>query len=125
MLVSSAKLGGSLVNKVLNSGRMPEMHLPGYNFAGPGTKLKERLLRGDQPKNALDKAAKEHDMEYAIFKDTKDRHVFDKKLQDKAWRIAKNKDAGLQERLEAGLVSGVMAVKRKLGMGGRIKKRSD
>jgi hypothetical protein len=36
-----------------------------YNFAGPGTHLKERLARGDRPINALDAAAMRHDMDYA------------------------------------------------------------
>ena len=32
-----ATKGGSLLNKIINN--LPvEMHLPGYNFAGPGTK---------------------------------------------------------------------------------------
>ena len=34
--------GGSLLNKRINN--LPvEMHLPGANFCGPGTKLKQRL----------------------------------------------------------------------------------
>ena len=34
--------GGSLLNKVIHN--LPvEMHLPGNNFTGPGTKLKKRL----------------------------------------------------------------------------------
>jgi len=37
----SGKTGGDL-NSLLNSGKLPEMHLPGHNFTGPGTKLKER-----------------------------------------------------------------------------------
>ena len=46
---------------------------------------RERLLKGDAP--VKDKAAQFHDMSYAIFKDTNDRHVFDKKLQDEAFNI--------------------------------------
>jgi hypothetical protein len=72
------------LNSLLNSGKLPELHLPGHNFTGPGTKLRERLLRGDVPVKDLDKSARFHDMIYAIFKDTKDRHIFDKKLQDEA-----------------------------------------
>ena len=34
--------GGSLLNKFINN--LPvEMHLPGHNFTGPGTKLNKRL----------------------------------------------------------------------------------
>ena len=36
-----AQEGGSLLNKAINN--LPfEMHLPGHNFTGPGTKLKKR-----------------------------------------------------------------------------------
>ena len=39
--VKSAK-GGSVSNKFINN--LPvEMHLPGHNFTGPGTKLNKRL----------------------------------------------------------------------------------
>ena len=34
--VSNKKSGG-FVNTILNSGVLPEMHLPGYNYAGPVT----------------------------------------------------------------------------------------
>ena len=35
-----AQKGGSLLNKAINN--LPfEMHLPGHNFTGPGTKLKK------------------------------------------------------------------------------------
>ena len=37
-----APAGGSLLNKFINN--LPvEMHLPGHNFTGPGTKLNKRL----------------------------------------------------------------------------------
>jgi hypothetical protein len=38
-----------------------ERHLPGYNFAGPGTNVTLRLRRGVEPVNRLDAAALEHD----------------------------------------------------------------
>lgn len=41
-----------------------EMHVPGYKFCGPGTKLTERLERGDVGINPLDEACREHDMSY-------------------------------------------------------------
>ena len=38
---SPNKKSGGFVNTLLNSGMLPEMHLPGgYNYLGPGTKLK-------------------------------------------------------------------------------------
>ena len=42
-----------------------EMHVPGYRFCGPGTKLKERLQRGDVGVNPLDEACRQHDIAYA------------------------------------------------------------
>ena len=39
-----AQEGGLLLDKVINN--LPiEMHLPGHNFMGPGTKLKNSLTR--------------------------------------------------------------------------------
>ena len=41
--------GGSLLNNVINN--LPvEMHLPGHNFKGPGTKLNKRLNPDLTPK---------------------------------------------------------------------------
>ena len=104
--------GGNL-NSILNSGKLPELHLPGHNFTGPGTKFKKRLLRGDVPVKELDKAAQFHDITYSIFKDTKYRHVFDKKLQDEAFNIVKDSNHSLKDRTEAGLVGGVMLTRQK------------
>ena len=116
------RTGHGVVNDLLNSKILPELHIPGHNFTGPGTKVKERLLKGDNPVNELDKAAQFHDMAYSIFKDTKDRHVFDKKLQDEAFNVVKNSSTSLKDRAEAGLVGGVMLAKRKLGLGVRQKR---
>ncbi len=41
-------------------------------------------------------------------KETKDRHVFDKKLQDEAFNIVKDANHSLKDRAEAGLVSSLM-----------------
>ena len=61
-------------------------------------------------------------MAYSIFKDTNDRHVFDKKLQDEAFNIVGNSSSSLKDKAEAGLVGGVMLAKRKLGLGVRQKR---
>ncbi len=114
--------GARVVNDLLNSKILPELHIPGHKFTGPGTKVKDRLLKGDVPVNELDKAAQFHDMAYSIFKDTKDRHVFDKKLQGEAFNIVGNTSSSLKDKAEAGLVGGVMLAKRKLGLGVRQKR---
>ena len=64
-----AQEGGSLLNKVINNLSF-EMHLPGHNFTGPGTKLKKRLnpdltpKKWSKPVNRVDKAAYHHDICY-------------------------------------------------------------
>lgn len=57
------KTGNGHLDKIIN--KLPlEMHLPGYKFCGPGTKLKRRLARGEKGVNMLDEACKEHDIQY-------------------------------------------------------------
>lgn len=38
-----------------------EKHLPGYNFAGPGTNVWRRLRNGVKPVNRIDAACLQHD----------------------------------------------------------------
>ncbi|KYN10235.1 hypothetical protein ALC57_17633, partial [Trachymyrmex cornetzi] len=38
-----------------------ELHIPGYQFCGPGTRLEKRLARGDRDINPLDAACREHE----------------------------------------------------------------
>jgi hypothetical protein len=40
-----------------------EMHLPGYNYAGPGTNVTRRLRERVVPMNELDQACLEHDLD--------------------------------------------------------------
>ena len=85
-----ARKGGSLLNKAINN--LPfEMHLPGHNFAGPGTKLKKRLNPDLTPKNwskpinRVDEAAYHHDVCYSKNNDTATRNaVCDKKYVKRA-----------------------------------------
>ena len=79
--------------------------------------MDKRLERGDQPKNLLDLAARDHDILYSQFKDIKHRHLADEILEKKAWERVKSRDANLSERAVALLTAGAMRVKRKLGMG--------
>ena len=41
-----------------------EMHVPGYKFCGPGTKLAKHIQRGDIGINPLDEACRQHDLAY-------------------------------------------------------------
>lgn len=115
--------GNGLVNSLIN--KLPiELHLPGYQYCGPGTKLKERLDRGDPGINELDKACKEHDINYSKKKDKESRHIADKILASKAWQRVKSSDADLSERANSLLVSNMMNAKVKLGMGIAKKKKT-
>lgn len=109
--------GRGLIDKVIN--KLPfELHLPGYQYCGPGTKLAKRLARGDPGINPLDRACKEHDIAYSN-KQT-DRKEADLKLADKAWERVISKDASLSEKAAAYAVTNAM--KLKSGMGVDFKK---
>ena len=112
------KTGKGLVNSIIN--KLPiELHLPGYQYCGPGTNLNKRLKRRDPGINELDKACKEHDITYSKFKTTSDRHIADKILAEKAWQRTISKDSSLSERANAYLVTNAMKLKVKTGMGVR------
>lgn len=110
------KIGSGLFNTILKN--IPfEMHVPGYNFLGPGTHLDKRLEKGHVGVNKLDEAAKEHDIFYKNHLKTSDRHVADKVLQDKAWERVKSTDADMNERLWSLSTAAAMKMKRTFGMG--------
>ena len=51
------KRGRGLVNKIIN--KLPiELHIPGYQYCDPGTKLAKRLAREDLGINPLDAACR-------------------------------------------------------------------
>lgn len=113
--------GAGLINSVINS--LPiELHLPGYQFCGPGTKLDQRLARGDQGINPLDASCKSHDLAYRDSSDLESRHQADRILAESAFKRVTSKDAGLKERLNALLVGTTMKTKLKFGMGVKVKK---
>lgn len=43
-----------------------ELHIPGYNYCGPGTNVVGRLNRNIGPVNELDKACMRHDIRYLL-----------------------------------------------------------
>ncbi|KAJ8969746.1 hypothetical protein NQ317_009580 [Molorchus minor] len=109
--MSSRKHGRGVVNSLIN--KLPfELHLPKYEFCGPGTRLHKRLARGDQGINPLDKACREHDIAY---------NIRQTELEQRAWERVKSKDAKLGEKAAAWAITNAMKVKRKLGMGCRKK----
>jgi hypothetical protein len=98
--------------------------VPGYQFCGPGTRLDERLARGDRGINPLDRACREHDIAYAHHpEDLGERHAADRVLRKAALKRVVAPDARLSERAAALLTAGVMTGKLALGAGLGGKKR--
>ena len=120
-----AQEGGLLLNKAINN--LPsEMHLPGHNFTGPGTKLKKRLnpdltpKKWSEPVNHVDEAAYHHDLCYLKNDDTATRNtVCDKNMLKELKGIYY---PTLQERMDKSIVSNLIGAKVKFGMG--VKKKS-
>ena len=86
--VKKGTAGGSFLNSLVN--KLPfEMHLPGHNFTGPGTKLYTRLNPDGTPKewsmpiNRVDNAAYHHEVCYSKHDDTKTRN----EVCDKSWVV--------------------------------------
>lgn len=119
--VKGCGLVGSVLNKVIDA--LPiELHLPGgYRYCGPGTRLQERLKRGDPGINGLDEACKEHDIAYSLYKDNFKRKLADQSLAESAWKRFKSPDASLGEKAAAWAVTTAMKAKAKLG--GELKKK--
>lgn len=110
------KRGGSLLDKAINS--LPfELHVPGYQYCGPGTKLRKRLKRGDRGVNPLDAECRKHDITYSRYKSGIERREADRELGEAAWKRVKSADATIGERATALAVSGIMKAKSALGFG--------
>ena len=108
------KIGKGLINSFIEN--VPfELHVPGYRYLGPGTKLEKKLAANVPGINKLDEAAKKHDIAYSRHKDLKNRHIADKELEYRAWEITKDKNTPLSERATAWLTTNAMKIKRKLG----------
>ena len=97
------------------------MHLPGHNFTGPGTKLSKRLKKDGTPKswskpiNRVDEASLHHDVCYAKNKNTGVRNrVCDKNMLDELDGIY---NPTIRERLDRAVVSPIIGIKKRLGMG--------
>ncbi len=68
MIVYEKKSGRGLINKVIN--KLPfEIHAPGYQFCGPGTRLEKRISKGQLGIDPLDAACREHDIAYSKNRD--------------------------------------------------------
>jgi hypothetical protein len=115
-------LAGYAINRAIDL--LPvEAHIPFYNYCGPGTRLKERLARGDKGINPLDESCKQHDIAYSRNTDNASRSAADKALIEQAWARVKSSDASVAEKAAALVVTNALKAKRALG-GGRRKRRT-
>lgn len=117
-------IGRGLVNTIIN--KLPfELHVPTYQYCGPGTHLEKRLKRNDPGINKLDQACKEHDIAYSNSKNIADRNQADRILAKSAWDRAKSSDASMAEKAVALGVAGIMKAKSKMGMGIKSRKKKN
>lgn len=119
--------GGGVISSIINKAvdLLPfEAHLPGYNYCGPGTRLQQRLARGDKGINGLDEACKIHDIAYSKYKDSSRRSQADKELAERAWRRFKASDSTVGEKAAAWAVTTAMKAKTKLGSGKKKRRGS-
>ena len=126
---AAAVSGGDLVgmfNKVTKNIKLPlqkfpgEMHVPGMNFAGPGTRLEYRLNDDGTPKqfclpiDRVDQAAYHHDLAYNEFTDTKNRNIADREMLEQLNSI---KDPSFREKIEMAIIKPVINTKQRFGLG--------
>jgi len=116
--------GGSIINTLLNNLPSPELHLldsinKKYNYCGPFTKLKQRVVlneKGDivhvitEPINDLDYACMNHDIAYDKHRDVSNRNQADRILYDAANKFYNESNSKL-DKLNAGIVRGIMNTK--------------
>ena len=86
-----------------------ERHLPGYNWAGPGTDVNRRLRNKVRPMNELDAACLQHDLDVETrgpqrAKTKREIRASDKRLERKARAIAIRPGTSKRVRKEAWLV---------------------
>ena len=118
--VKKGTAGGSFLNSLVN--KLPfEMHLPGHNFTGTGTKLYKRLNPDGTPKelsipiNRVENAAYHHDLCYSNHDDTKTRNeVCDKTMLDELSVIL---NPTLRERIDKSIVGKLIKAKVNFGLG--------
>ncbi|EGI58682.1 hypothetical protein G5I_13200 [Acromyrmex echinatior] len=91
---SECQRRAAVLNRAINA--LPfELHIPGYQFCGPGTRLTKRLARGEAGINPLDAACREHDIAYSRSNDLTDRYAVDKVLVEKARKNASSREIRL------------------------------
>ena len=110
-------IGGDILGWIQDKINPPEIHLPGYEYCGPFTKLEKRLKRGDPGINRVDKACKKHDIEYSKTRDKKERHRADQELLDDLDSI-ENPTVG--ERIGRTIIKPIIKAKKTFGLGSSL-----
>jgi hypothetical protein len=96
------------------------MHIPGMNYAGPGTRLDLRLNDDGTPKqwsmpvDRVDLAAYHHDMSYAAHSDTPNRNVAHRVMLNELDSIS---DPTARERIEHVIIKPIISTKERFGLG--------
>ena len=126
---ASEQRGGDIVSslsKFTSNVKFPfqkfegEVHLPGMNFAGPGTRLDLRLNDDLTPKDwskpvdRVDEAAYYHDLAYSRYSDTANRNEADRIMVRDLDNI---QNPTLRESAERAIVKPIIATKAKFGLG--------
>jgi hypothetical protein len=99
------------------------MHLPGMNYAGPGTRLDLRLNDDGTPKtwsmpvDRVDLAAYHHDMSYATHSDTANRNAADRAMLNELDSIS---DPSARERIERAIIKPILSAKERFGLGVKL-----
>lgn len=117
------KRGGGILSSIVNKtiDILPTLHIPGYNYCGPGTPLRDHIAKGVKPINKLDESCKLHDEAYERYSDSANRNIADKELVERAWSRVKSSDASLKEKLAAWAVTNIMKGKTLISGAGKRK----
>ena len=90
--------GSGLLNSAINA--LPfELHISGYQFCGPGTRLQEQLARDERGINPLAFACREHDIAYSRSNDLEHKHIADGVLANKARELITARNLTIGERV--------------------------
>jgi Phospholipase A2-like domain len=102
-----------------------EIHVPGMNFAGPGTRLDHRLnddgtpKSWSQPVDRVDQAAYYHDLAYYENKDIENRNIADREMLQQLDSI---KNPSFRAKIEMAIIRPIIYNKQRFRLG--LKDRS-
>ena len=123
----------STINKFTSKIKLPwakfpgEMHIPGMNFAGPGTNLDKRLTSTDvyqewsKPVDRVDNAAYHHDLAYKYYNDKQTRNLADQMMLEEMNSIQNPTQREINERK---IIEPIISAKAKFGLGVLLKKNT-